>query len=164
MSQRFGSIKKGEEDSHMPYMLPMETNLLKLHRENGKRDSRRAIEAIHICLLTIDGYLADLEYDLEPFISEENRALAEGLLMSFDPFTNGEIKKALGDGVRLDSEEHLEAYYAEPVKCLIRIEKSIEMWLKARGTDGYFQYIEDLMGDAVKTDTRMEYAVLEDIS
>ena len=84
--------------------------------------------------------------------------------MSFDPFTNGEIKKALGDGVRLDSEEHLEAYYAEPVKCLIRIEKSIEMWLKARGTDGYFQYIEDLMGDAVKTDTRMEYAVLEDIS
>ena len=164
MSQRFGSIKKGEEDSHMPYMLPMETNLLKLHRENGKRDSRRAIEAIHICLLTIDGYLADLEYDLEPFISEENQALAEGLLMSFDPFTNGVIKKALGDGVRLDSEEHLEAYYAEPVKCLIRIEKSIEMWLKARGTDGYFQYIEDLMGDAVKTDTRMEYAVLEDIS
>ena len=143
MVQRFGSIKKGEEDSHFPLMFPMESNLLKLHREDEKRDSRRAIEAIHICLLTIDGYLTDTEYDLEPFISEENQALAEGLLMSFDPFSNEEIRT---------------------VKCLLRIERSIEMWLKARGTDGYFQYIEDLMGDTVKTDTRMEYMVLGDMT
>ncbi len=164
MSQRFGSIKRGEEEDHFPFLFPMESNLLKLHREDEKRDSRRAVEAVHICLLTIDGYLTDTEYDLEPFISEENQALAEGLLMSFDPFTNEEIRTALKESKRLDSAEQLEAYYEEPVKCLIRIEKSIEMWLKARGNDGYFQYIEDLMGDTVKTDTRMDYVVLGDIA
>lgn len=164
MAQRFGSIKKGEEESHMPFMFPMESNLLKLHREDKKRDSRRAIEAIHICLLTIDGYLTDTEYDMSAFLSEENQALAKGLLMSFDPFTNEEIRDVLGEGCQLDVDETLEAYFEEPVKCLIRIEKSIEMWLRARGADGYFQYIEDLMGDTIKQDTRMEYAIPADIA
>ena len=121
MVQRFGSIKKGEEDSHFPLMFPMESNLLKLHREDEKRDSRRAIEAIHICLLTIDGYLREINYDLGAFLSEENQALAHGLLMSFDPFTNPEIREVL-EGSDLDSGEAMEAYYEEPVKCLLRLE------------------------------------------
>lgn len=164
MAQKFGSMKKGEEEEHALFMFTMESNLLKLHRVDEKRDSRRAIEAIHICLFTIDGYLTDTEYDMSLFLSDENQALANGLLMSFDPFTNDEIRDVLGEGCQLDAEETLESYFEEPVKCLLRIEKSIEMWLKARGTDGYFQYIEDLMGDAVKRDTRMEYAIPEDIA
>lgn len=158
MAQKFGSIKKGEEEGHTYSLFCMESNLLKLHREEEKRDSRRAVEAIHICLLTIDGYLTDTKYDMDLFLSEENQALAHGLLMSFDPFTNQEIKAIL-DGSRFDSGEAMEDYYAEPVKCLLRLEKSIEMWMKARGNDGYFQYIEDLMGDAVKQDTEMMFAV-----
>lgn len=158
MGQRFGTIKRGEEEDHSFFMFPIESNMLKLHREKESRDSRRAIEAIHICLLTIDGYVTDTEYDLEMFLSEDNQALAKGIMMSFDPFTNDEIKEVVG-GDRLDSAEKLEAYFQEPVQCLLRIEKSIEMWMKARGRDGYFQYIEDLMGDAVKRDTEMKYAV-----
>lgn len=164
MTQRFGSIKKGEEEGHELFMFPMESNLLKLHREDEKRDSRRAIEAIHICLFTIDGYLTGTEYDLSLFLSEENQAMAKGLLMSFDPFTNEEIRAALGEKWKPDAVEYLEAYFAESVKCLTRIEKSIEMWLKARGTDGYFKYMEDLMGDIVKQDTKMGYAVPKDIT
>ncbi len=164
MAQRFGSIKKGEEEEHAFTMFPMESNLLKLHRENEKRDSRRAIEAIHICLLTIDGYLSDTEYDMSLFLSEENQALAKGFLMSFDPFTNDEIREVLGESCQLDDVENLESYFEEPVKCLLRIEKSIEMWIKARGTNGYFQYIEDLMGDTIKRDTKMEYTVPVDIA
>lgn len=158
MSQKFGSIKKGQEEEHSFSLFCMESNLLKLHRENEKRDSRRALEAIHICLLTIDGYLTDTKYDMGAFLSEENQALAQGLLMSFDPFTNEEVRKVLGEEC-LDGTEALESYYEEPVKCLVRLEKSIEMWMKARGNDGYFQYIEDLMGDTVKRDTKMEFAV-----
>lgn len=150
MSQKFGTIKKGDEEDHALLLLPMESNMLKLHRENGKRDSRRAIEAIHICLLTIDGYLTDTEYEFGNLMSEENEALAKGLLMSFDPFTNEEIREALDENYDLDSKEDLERYFQEPVKCLLRLEKSIEMWNKVRGNDGYFNYIEDLMGDTIK--------------
>ena len=158
MAQRFGSIRRGEEDAHTLTLFCMESNLLKLHREDKKRDSRRAVEAIHICLLTIDGYLTDTTYDMDAFLSEENKAMAHGLLMSFDPFTNEEIKHALGEE-RFGSADAMESYFEEPVKCLLRLEKSVEMWLKARGQDGYFQYIEDLMGDIVKKDTKMEFAV-----
>lgn len=163
MAQKFGTITMGQEQGHELFMFPMESNLLKLHREDEKRNSRRAIEAIHICLLTIDGYLTDTQYDLEQFTSEENQALAKGLLMSFDPFTNEEIREVLGDSFQTGSAEALEAYFEEPVKCLLRIEKSIELWTKARGNEGYFQYMEDLTGDLVKKDTRMEYAVPLDI-
>lgn len=164
MAQKFGTIKKGEEEKYAIFMFPMESNLLKLHREDEKRDSRRAIEAIHICLLTIDGYMTDTQYDLSSFLSEENQALAKGLLMSFDPFTNEEIRVSLGKDHRFDSAETLKDFFEKPVKCLLRIEKSIEIWMKARGIDGYFQYIEDLMGDAVKKDTKMEYAVSAQLS
>ena len=133
--------------------------MLKLHRENEKRDSRRAIEAIHICLLAIDGYLTDTEYDLGTLLSEENEALAKGLLMSFDPFTNEEVREVLGENYDLDSKEDLESYFQEPVKCLLRLEKSIETWSKARGNDGYFNYVEDLMGDSIKRDLEMNYSV-----
>ncbi len=159
MSQKFGTIKKGDEEDHALLLFPMESNMLKLHRENEKRDSRRAIEAIHICLLAIDGYLTDTEYDLGTLLSEENEALAKGLLMSFDPFTNEEVREVLGENYDLDSKEDLESYFQEPVKCLLRLEKSIVTWSKARGNDGYFNYVEDLMGDSIKRDLEMNYSV-----
>lgn len=158
MAQKFGTMKKGEEEDYTFYLFPIESNMLKLHREDEKRDSRRVLEAIHISLLTIEGYLTDTEYDMDLFLSEENQALAKGILMSFDPFTNEEIREALKGSGQPDSPETLKAYFEKPVKCLLRLEKSVELWLKQRGNNGYFQYIEDLMGDMVKKDTKMEYA------
>ncbi len=162
MSQKFGIMKKGDEEEYALLLFPMESNMLKLHRENEKRDSRRAIEAIHICLLTVDGYLTDTEYDLGNLQSEENEALARGLLMSFDPFTNDEVRETLEETYDLSSKEDLESYFAEPVKCLLRLEKSIEFWMKTKGNDGYFNYVEDLMGDSVKSDLEMSFSVYED--
>lgn len=162
MSQKFGNIKKGDEEDHALLLFPMESNMLKLHRENEKRDSRRAIEAIHICLLTIDGYLTDTEYDFGNLLAEENEALAKGLLMSFDPFTNEEVREVLEETHDLKSKEVLESYFQEPVKCLLRLEKSIELWLKEWGNDGYFNYVEDLMGDSIKRDLEMSYSVFAD--
>lgn len=161
MMQKFGNIKKGEEDTHAFQMFPMESNMLKLHREDNKRDSRRAIEAIHITLLTIEGYLTDTEYDFGSFLTEENEALAKGLLMSFDPFTNAEVKEVLESEYELDSKESLETYFQEPVRCLLRIEKSIEFWMRSRGNNGYFDYIEDLMGDTIKNDEKMDFGIIE---
>lgn len=36
----------------------------------------------------------------------------------------------------------LQAYYAEPVICLLRIKESIDTWIKRNGSDGYFDFIE----------------------
>lgn len=101
----------------------MESNLLKLHRQNPDRNGRHAAEAIQMSLLTVDGYLRETEYDYGRFASPENQALLHGLLMSFDPYTNPEIHEVvMKNGQAFNAKE----YFTLPVKCLIRIEKSIE--------------------------------------
>ena len=46
-------------------LFPMEGNLLKIHRQNEKRNGRRVIEGIHICLLTV---ARDLELDYSVYL------------------------------------------------------------------------------------------------
>lgn len=88
MAKGFGTIPRGKEELYDFMLLPMEGNLLKLHRMVPERNGRRAIEAIHMCLLKVDGYINKIEYDLDRFITNENDAFFKGLLESFDPFTN----------------------------------------------------------------------------
>lgn len=159
MAQDFGTIHKGEEDSYAMVLFPMESNMLKLHRQNEAWNGRRAIEAIHICLLTIDGYLKGEEYDFGSFLSEDNKEFVNGLLMSFDPFTNDEIRSVVEEDYHLDSEEDLQRYFQVPVMCLLRIEKSIELWTKEMGANGYFIFLENNMGSMVPQDTEMDYSV-----
>ena len=133
MTKEFGKIAKGEENAYAMLFAPMEGNLLKLHRENPNRNGRRAIEAIHVCLLLVDGYLTDTEYDLNGYRTPENEAFVNGLLMSFDPFTNDEIREAAAGYWDLTSPSDLRSYFREPVLCLLRIEKSIALWTEEGG-------------------------------
>lgn len=41
MAKEFGTIKRGNEDDHAMMLLTMEGNLLKLYREEEKRNERR---------------------------------------------------------------------------------------------------------------------------
>ncbi|MDO4338136.1 MAG: hypothetical protein Q4C91_08635 [Eubacteriales bacterium] len=159
MAQDFGTIHKGEEDFYSMILFPMESNMLKLHRQNEAWNGRRAIEAIHICLLTIDGYLKGEEYDFAPFLSADNKEFVNGLLMSFDPFTNDAIHNTIEDDYHLDSTEDLQRYFQTPVMCLLRIEKSIELWTKEMGANGYFIFLENNIGSMVPQDTKMDYTV-----
>lgn len=160
MSKEFGKIEKGREDDYDMLFAPMEGNLLKLHRENGERNGRRAIEAIHVCLLLIDGYLTDTEYDLNGYRTPENEAFVTGLLMSFDPFTNEEVKAAASEYWDLASPSDLRLYFQTPVLCLLRIEKSIELWTKNMGVNGYFDFLEQTIGSIVSKDQKMNYTVM----
>jgi hypothetical protein len=159
MSKDFGTIKKGDEESYGFMLQPMEGNLLKLHRKDPAGNGRRAIEAIHICLMKIDGYINGIEYDFGKFITDENKALTEGLLMSFDPFTNQEIFSAVSQIYDLKSSEGLREYFTTPVKCLLRIEKSIEMWSGERGVNGYFDFMEEHIGTIIENDDKMDYTI-----
>jgi hypothetical protein len=159
MSKDFGTIKRGDEESYGSMLMPMEGNLLKLHRKDPTRNGRRAIEAIHICLIKVDGYINGIEYDFGKFITDENKPLIEGLLMSFDPYTNQEIFSATNQIYDLNSSEGLRDYFATPVKCLLKIEKSIEMWSEKLGANGYFNFLEDQIGKIIERDDKMDYTI-----
>lgn len=160
MAKEFGTIPKGDEELYSFMLHPMEGNLLKLHRKAPVRNGRHAIEAIHMCLLKIDGYINRIEYDFGRFITDENRAFLEGLLASFDPFTNQEIFDVANKTYDLNTSDDLKKFFETPVKCLLRIEKSIELWTGEFGANGYFKFIEDQMGHLVEKDEKMNYTMM----
>lgn len=155
MAKEFGTIPKGDEELYSFMLHPMEGNLLKLHRKAPTRNGRHAIEAIHMCLLKIDGYINGIDYDFSRFITDENKAFLEGLLVSFDPFTNRDVLDIASQTYDLNSSERLKEFFETPVKCLLRIEKSIELWTGELGTNGYFKFIEDQIGHLVGKDEKM---------
>lgn len=156
MAKEFGTIPKGQEELHAFMLHPMESNLLKLHRQNPGRNGRHAVEAIQMSLLTVDGYLREIEYDYSRFASAENQAFLHGLLMSFDPFTNPEIREIV---MKKDDNLAAKEYFELPVKCLLRIEKSIQLWTGEWGRNGYFEFIEQQMGHLVEPDEKMNFTV-----
>ncbi|MCI9601750.1 MAG: hypothetical protein HFI17_14790 [Lachnospiraceae bacterium] len=160
MQKEFGTIRQGEENTYDILLFPMEANMLKLYREKKSRNGRRAQEAVRICLFAIDSYLTGKEYDTTAVTAPESQELAHGLLMSFDPFTNAEIREAAEEQLDLNSAEGLKAYFKVPVMCLIRIEKSIELWNRQMGPEGYFLFLEENMGSMVNDDGKMNYSVL----
>ncbi len=160
MAREFGTIRKGEEEAYNQLLLPMESNLLKKNRNSQINNGRRAIEAIHICLFTVHGYLTETEYDLSDYITNENIAYTEGLLMSFDPFTNEELRHVLETERDLNSITYLQKYFAIPIMCLLRIEKSIELWTKEYGISGYFDFIEEHIGRKLVHDDKMDFTIV----
>jgi len=72
MAKEFGTMRKGDEEIYGHILLPMEGNLLKLHRKAKSRNGRHTIEAIQMCLLKVDGYIKGIEYDFSNFVNDEN--------------------------------------------------------------------------------------------
>jgi len=134
--------------------------MLKLYRQDNKRNSRRALEAIDICLIRIHGYLTEREYDYKFFLDTENQELARGLGMSFDPFVNEDIYVVLSRQIDISSAGDKKKYFDIPFKCLYRILESIEFWIKQRGSNGYFDFIEETEGFNVEYgDTKMNFII-----
>ncbi len=156
MEKEFGKIKKGEEEGHEMMLFPMEGNALKIHRANPKSNSRRLREAIALVLFDIKNRCTGENYDVENFRDEDTAKLEQALLMAFDPFTNEDIRKILGDQT---DPEKLHEYYKEPVMCLLRIKESIDIWEKQAGSNGYFEFIENLMGSQITGD-EMQFSIL----
>ena len=159
MAKEFGTMQKGDEMKYYMVLFPMEGNLLKTSRLHRIKSGREVSAAIRICLFTISGYLKNTEYDLAEYETEENRHFAYALLMSIDPFTNDELKKIADGEYDLNSADELKKYFTLPVICLLRIEKSVELWSKEYGNTGYIDFLERQIGRAVERgDYTMDYA------
>lgn len=155
MEKEYGKIRKGEEESHAMLLFPMEGNALKVHRAYPKSNSRRLREAIGLVLFDIKECVTGEGIDTKRFRDEDNERLEKALLMSFDPFTNEEVREVLG---QMDVEQ-LHEYYKEPVMCLLRIKDSVDTWEKRGGSDGYFDFIEQYMGTQINDD-KMNFSVM----
>lgn len=164
MQQKYGKIKKGDEDSYSMMMFPMEGNMLKKFRRNHAANGRRALEAVTLVLHTIEGYLTGKPADVTSFENTENVELREALLYAFDPFTNDELREIISQemGKDLTDKSSLEDYYRDPVLCIMRIRDSIELWTKEMGSDGYFGFIEGQLGKQIDQDDKMNYTILVD--
>jgi len=135
----------------------MEGNLLKLHRQDSNRTGRHADEAIEMALLTVDGYLQQIEYDFDRFAAPENQIFLQGLLISCDPYINQELREVvMTNDTAFDAKE----YFRLPIQCLLRIEKSIDLWNEDLGSNGYFMFIEGELGYLVEQDDKMNFSVL----
>jgi hypothetical protein len=161
MEKKFGSIEKYLERKYTNILLPIESNLLRASRKHGINSGRRAIEAIHICLLTIDGYLDEIEYDLDPYITNANKPFLTALLMCFDPFANADLKPVVEERCDIHSKEGLRDYFEPPVKAMLRIEKSIETWTKKQGDNGYFSFLEQQIGKAIVNNDKIDCVVVK---
>ena len=161
MGKTFGTIKRGDEDRYSLLLFPIESNILKINRRKKINNGRRVIEAVRVCLFTVDGYLNKIEYDLGQFLTEDVTLFVEGILMAFDPFVNEDILSIFSSSgmVDVNSPESLYEYFKTPIKCLIRIEQSIALWTKELGAIGYFTFLEKTMGSMVPKDNKMDFVI-----
>lgn len=159
MGQKFGRIQKGEEQGYEPILFPMESNVLKVHRNHPSSSGRRMSEAVSLVLFQVKQYLTGEEYDLSTFESEDNKRLVQALLMAFDPFTNEDIRDLLGKSYDLEDKEVLTEYYKNPILCLIRLKESVDFWENEGGLNGYFAFIESTFGATVPNDEEFDYTI-----
>ena len=75
MEREFGKIRKGEEETYAMLLLPMEGNVLKIHREFPGANSRRLREAIALALFDVKVNYSGEEYDTGKFRNRENEML-----------------------------------------------------------------------------------------
>jgi len=162
MAKEFGVMEKNNEEAYHDMLFPMESNMVKINRIHKINNSRRVVEAVHVCLFIIGGYINKKDYDLSNFTTKENKPYVDALLMSFDPFTNKSILKNINDKYGFSSVENLRRYFDIPVKCILRIEKSVELWTKERGFSGYFDFLEETFGEAVSDDNEMSFCYITD--
>lgn len=161
MEKEFGKIKKGEEEIYSMLLLPLEGNVLKIHREYPSLNSRRLREAIALVLFDIKEKYTGETINTDKFRTEDNKRLEKAMLMAFDPYTNSEIMELLKQQLQTDelTQEMLKNYYKRPVMCLLRIKDSVDTWEKHSGANGYFDFIESYMGSQING-TEMNFSIM----
>ena len=161
MEKEFGKIRKGEEEIYSMLLLPLEGNVLKIHRKFPLSNSRRLREAIALVLFDIKEKCIGEVIDTGKFRNEDNEKLEKALLAAFDPYTNVEVMDFFKQQNKTDelTQDMLKNYYRLPVMCLLRIKDSIDTWEKQSGANGYFDFIESYMGSQIKG-TEMNYSIM----
>ena len=161
MEKEFGKIQKGEEEIYSMLLLPIEGNVLKIHRKFPTSNSRRLREAIALVLFDIREKYTGEKNDISNFRNEDNERLEKAILLAFDPYSNDEILDLLKHQLQTEdlTQEMLKNYYKIPIMCLLRIKDSVDTWEKQAGSNGYFHFIETYMGNQIKG-SEMNFSIL----
>ncbi|MHB8124906.1 MAG: hypothetical protein ACYDEJ_04550 [Desulfitobacteriaceae bacterium] len=153
MKKEFGGIPKSQEEEFFDLLFVMEEVLLKAYLNNPNINSRRAKEAINICLLKAKGYINDVEYDFSGLVEQESIEIADRLSKTFIPFENEELQAVINNKYNLESGDDLREYFKDPINSLIRIFESVEYWEKGHGILGYFEFIKGHMLKLIDVDS-----------
>lgn len=160
MTREFGSISKNVTEEYAMLLFPYEKNMMIIHRKKRINNGRRAMEAIRICLFRIQEYITGIHYDISPFITEEAAQYAEALFMSFDPFANEDIKTIVECQYDLTDAKNLRDYFTLPIRLLLRLEKSMELWTNEYGAAGYFGFLDKQISKMIDwKDTSMSFVL-----
>jgi hypothetical protein len=149
MKKEFGSISKGSEGEYVFEMFAIEEILLKEHLKNPDLNCRQGKEILSVCLLKVKEYLEDIEYDFGKNIDDIVLELANKVSQTFIPFENEKLKNAIEGLIEIDSKAKLKEYFTIPIKCIIRIYSSIELWEKERGRYGYYEFLKENILDSI---------------
>ncbi|MDE6220709.1 MAG: hypothetical protein K2G51_09825 [Lachnospiraceae bacterium] len=162
MEKEFGKVRKGEEDQYIPFLMAIEGNLLKTHRQFQASNSRRLLEAVPLALFQLKRNMTGEDYELERYQSVDNERLVHAILMAFDPLTNEEIADAFREKgiVELNNQEMLRDIYAISIMCILRIKESVELFVQQLGSDGYFDFLEETIGTEVPQNDEFHYTVI----
>jgi len=159
-AQTFGTIKAGEEELYHPLLSSIESNLLRVYRTHPTRlNNHDMLDALHLCSLQINGYIHGITYDFGKYLNANTAPLLNALLMAIDPYTRPEIYAAAEQLYDLDTSDGKSNYFEIPVKCLLRIGKSVEFWTANRDRHGYFTMLEEYIGALVQGE-EMDFAVI----
>lgn len=146
MGKEFGKIRRGQEDEYYQILFSLEEAALLIHREFPTSNSRRMKEAILLVLFDIQSRYTGESPDVSAFRNEDNARLEKGLLMTFDPLTNDELRKMVEQDNDLNDPKVLRNYYEVFIRCLLRIYESVQIQEKRMGSNGYFDFLEQVMG------------------
>ncbi len=160
MERDFGKMSVDEARNNATMMMPIEMNAMRAHRQHPSTTGRHMNEALALVLHDLRGHMTGKPVEgLEEWRSEENGCLEHAVLMSFDPFTNSEVRLCLEEEhPDWEKPEVLRRYYGKIIPGLLRIQDSVAFWTREEGSQGYFRYMESVMGYAVKGE-KMQFSV-----
>lgn len=142
MQKKFGKIPDGSEADYNYELCSLEVHILEQHLKQNLTD-REVIEALKIVLLKVDERLNNKEYEYKHLIEKHSEEMAQILLKLIDPFENPALIKSFSDKYDFDKKEDLEQFYSLSVRCVLKIQKTVERWGKWKGTNGYLNFLND---------------------
>ena len=151
MSKEFGKIVHGEESGYRSILMPMEIALLRTHREHPRSNSQRLKEALALVLFDIQSRYTGETPDLSAFRNVDNERLENALLMVFDPFTSEQVRQSMEEDpdkkVDLSTPDQKRKFFAPFIRCIVRLRESIDIQEKRMGSNGYFDFLEEIFGN-----------------
>jgi len=156
MQKKFGNLTEGEEDRYNYELCTIEIHILQQHMDKQLVD-RHVSEALKLVLFKVEGYLNNEEYEFENLLDRESVELSEVIAKVFIPFEEKTLKAELSKKYDLDNKECLCELFELPVKCTLKILKSAERWRKWNGSNGYLNFIKEMLNPILEQMDTFEY-------